>query len=57
MKTAYMPIQPDGEWWIAGCDAEPQDAFFAIQAREGCISWEECAKLGWKVIAVKITAL
>jgi hypothetical protein len=55
--TAYMPVEPDGGWWVSGCSASPQEAFYAIQAREGCIEWAECEAMGWKVIAVKITAL
>jgi hypothetical protein len=55
--TAYMPVQPDGSWWVAGCGATPQEAFYSTQALNGCITWEECERIGWKVIAVKISAL
>lgn len=55
--TAYMPVQPNGEWWVAGCGSSPQEAFGSVSAREGCIPWPECERLGWKVIAVKITAI
>lgn len=53
--TAYMPVTPDGEWWVSGCGATPQEAFYSVQAREGCITWPECEQIGWTVIAVKIT--
>ncbi len=54
--NAYMPVQPDGAWWVSGCDDNPQSTMFNIQAREGCIDWAECEKIGWKVIAVTIRA-
>jgi hypothetical protein len=55
--TAYMPVRPNGSWWIAGCGDSPPEAFGAVSALEGCIPWEECEQLGWKIIAVKITAI
>lgn len=55
--TAYMPVQPSGEWWVAGCGASPQEAFGSVLAREGCIPWAECEAMGWKVVAVKITLI
>lgn len=52
--TAYMPIRPSGTWWVGGCGESPQQAFSAVEAYEGCISWAECEAMGWKVVAVKI---
>lgn len=53
--SAYMPIKPNGTWWVAGCDETPADAMGAVSAREGCISWEACQEIGWRIVLVRIT--
>lgn len=56
-RTAYMPVRPDGDWWVAGCDSTPAAASAAICAHEGLVSWDEIEASGWSIVAVKIRLL
>jgi len=55
MRSAYMPVKPNGDWWIAGCDETPSETFHTVEAREGCVTWKECEAAGWKVVHVYIS--
>lgn len=58
-RVLYAPIRPNGEMWADGISDQPQSVFSNVCAWEGFPKggWEECDKIGWKVIAVKVTPL
>lgn len=52
---AYMPVKPDGDWWIGGCDKTLPAAQSAVSSLEGCVAWQECYEIGWRIVLVQIT--